>query len=265
MVRPLECWLLCRTAEIAPIISADQSKHGGFMVAGPKSRREAFFLPCLSSNVVPVLAHHVSFWSGFCAHSQVAGFELQRRYGSAFDKVVQTIKTEVLPILLPKTMVGATRNLVFVLSLLSSPSLLDPVSLYQEPRQKSLTKVFSRTAVTKHCRSVMIRETHRCVRLSFFCEIVPFLLFLTGPLASSPIQQQCVRNLFCLHRVLLLMRSCVMITAVTKFYNAVPPAPQRCRRSLTLLAGAASPGRGVGGLRGEREAFFASGRERQGI
>ncbi|CAM9109024.1 unnamed protein product [Pylaiella littoralis] len=36
---------------------------------------------------------------------KVAGFELQRRYGSAFDKVVQTIKTEVLPILLPKTMV----------------------------------------------------------------------------------------------------------------------------------------------------------------
>lgn len=39
---------------------------------------------------------------------QVAGFELQRRYGRAFDKVVQTIKTEVLPILLHKKMVRST-------------------------------------------------------------------------------------------------------------------------------------------------------------
>ncbi|CAM9666138.1 unnamed protein product, partial [Hapterophycus canaliculatus] len=36
---------------------------------------------------------------------KVAGFELQRRYGRAFDKVVQTIKVEVLPILLPKAIV----------------------------------------------------------------------------------------------------------------------------------------------------------------
>lgn len=37
---------------------------------------------------------------------QVAGFELQRHYGRAFDKVVQAIKTEILPILLPKSVVS---------------------------------------------------------------------------------------------------------------------------------------------------------------
>ena len=36
---------------------------------------------------------------------QVAGFELQRRYGAAMDKVVKTVKEEVLPALLPKSMV----------------------------------------------------------------------------------------------------------------------------------------------------------------
>ncbi|CAM9129364.1 unnamed protein product [Ascophyllum nodosum] len=36
---------------------------------------------------------------------KVAGFELQRRYGKAFQKVVLIIKTDVLPILLPRSMV----------------------------------------------------------------------------------------------------------------------------------------------------------------
>lgn len=46
---------------------------------------------------------------GFRSRVQAAGFELQRRYGRAFDKVVQTIKTDVLPILLPKKMVSERR------------------------------------------------------------------------------------------------------------------------------------------------------------
>eukprot|EP00904_Undaria_pinnatifida_P001137 jgi/Undpi1/11023/HiC_scaffold_30.g13323.m1 len=37
---------------------------------------------------------------------KTAGFELQRRYGNALDKVVQTIKDEIFPALLPKSMVS---------------------------------------------------------------------------------------------------------------------------------------------------------------
>ncbi|CAM9806839.1 unnamed protein product [Ectocarpus sp. 12 AP-2014] len=51
-------------------------------------------------NPPPVPAGPVLEW-----FLKVAGFELQRHYGRAFDKVVQAIKTEILPILLPKSVV----------------------------------------------------------------------------------------------------------------------------------------------------------------
>lgn len=36
----------------------------------------------------------------------MAGFELQQRYGKALDKIVMTVKTEVLPALLPRSTVS---------------------------------------------------------------------------------------------------------------------------------------------------------------
>lgn len=167
---------------------------------------------------------------------------MQRRYGRAFDKVVQTIKTEILPILLPKKMVRATRDG-------ASHAILWFALFYATicwSGQVRLKKELIREAFEYAVVFVSTQTLHRYpydAGVEHACPVSPpggggFTRAKNHYLQStSPPRPRFI--------------------SVVHVWLVLPPA--------TTLTGTAPPGRCVGGLRGTRTAVRASSGEGHGV